>query len=44
MLLAKPDVSVTAVGLALGFSETSAFTATFRKFTGLTPTDFRRGL
>jgi AraC family transcriptional regulator len=30
--------------LAVGFSETSSFTAAFRKTTGLTPTTYRRGL
>jgi AraC family transcriptional regulator len=35
---------VTDVGLAVGFSETSSFTAAFRKATGLTPTAFRRSL
>jgi AraC-like DNA-binding protein len=43
-LLAKPMSSVTDVGLAVGFSETSSFTASFRKATGLTPTAFRRSL
>jgi AraC family transcriptional regulator len=43
-LLAKPMSSVTDVGLAVGFSETSSFTAAFRKATGLTPTGFRRSL
>jgi AraC family transcriptional regulator len=43
-LLAKPMSSVTDVGLAVGFSETSSFTAAFRKATGLTPTAFRRSL
>jgi AraC family transcriptional regulator len=43
-LLAKPNSSVTEVGLAVGFSETSSFTAAFRKTTGLTPTTYRRGL
>ena len=41
-MLADTSRSVTEVGMQLGFSETSAFTATFRKFTGRTPTDFRR--
>jgi len=41
-LLANASRSVTEIGQQLGFSETSAFTATFRKFTGRTPTDFRR--
>jgi AraC family transcriptional regulator len=43
-LLAAPDASVTDIGLTLGFSETSSFTSTFRKTTGLTPTAYRRSL
>jgi AraC family transcriptional regulator len=43
-LLAKPRPSVTEIGLTVGFSETSAFTAAFRKATGLTPTGFHRSL
>jgi AraC family transcriptional regulator len=43
-LLANMSMSVTEIGLRLGFSESSAFTATFRRFTGRTPTDFRRNL
>jgi len=43
-LLADASMSVTEVGLSLGFSETSSFTATFRKAMGLTPTAYRRGL
>ncbi len=38
------DGSVTEVGLALGFTETSSFTTAFRKHTGVTPTVYRRGL
>ena len=41
-LLATSAMSVTDVGFALGFVETSTFTATFRKVTGLTPTAFVR--
>jgi AraC family transcriptional regulator len=44
ILLAKPASSVTDVGLTVGFSETSSFTAAFRKSTGLTPTAYRRSL
>jgi AraC family transcriptional regulator len=43
-LLAKPASSVTEVGLAVGFSETSSFTAAFHKATGRTPTAYRRSL
>jgi AraC family transcriptional regulator len=43
-LLAERRHSVTEIGLGLGFSETSAFTATFRKVTGLTPTAYHRSL
>jgi AraC family transcriptional regulator len=44
VLLAKPAPSVTRVGLTVGFSETSSFTAAFRKATGLTPSAYHRGL
>jgi AraC family transcriptional regulator len=40
-LLAK-SASVTSVGMALGFSETSSFTAAFRRLTGVTPTGYQR--
>jgi AraC family transcriptional regulator len=42
--LAKPACSVTEIGLTVGFSETSSFTAAFRKATGSTPSAYRRGL
>ncbi len=35
--------SITQVGLAVGFGETSSFTTAFRRHTGVTPTAFRRG-
>lgn len=41
-LLQSPALSVTQVGIRIGFRETSSFTRAFRKFTGLTPTGFRR--
>jgi AraC family transcriptional regulator len=44
MLLADSADSVTNIGLTVGFSETSSFTATFRRATGITPTGYRRGL
>jgi AraC family transcriptional regulator len=43
-LLGKPQCSVMEIGLSLGYSETSSFTAAFRRTTGLTPTTFRRSL
>jgi len=44
MLLARHASSVTDVGMTLGFSETSSFTASFHRATGLTPTAYRRSL
>jgi AraC family transcriptional regulator len=41
-LLAAHKLSVTEIGLNVGFSETSSFTSAFRKVTGETPTDYRR--
>jgi AraC family transcriptional regulator len=42
-LLAQP-MTVTQIGLRVGFGETSSFTAAFGRETGLTPTEFRRNL
>jgi AraC family transcriptional regulator len=44
LLLAGRAVSVTEIGLTLGFSSPNAFATAFRKATGLTPTDCRRSL
>jgi AraC family transcriptional regulator len=41
-LLGDASPSVTDIGLTVGFSETSSFTAAFRRVTGLTPTAYRR--
>lgn len=41
-LLANRELSVTAVALEVGFSDTSTFTAAFHKLTGQTPTQYRR--
>jgi AraC family transcriptional regulator len=41
-LLQRPALSVTQVGIQIGFRETSSFTRAFRRFTGLTPTEYRR--
>jgi AraC family transcriptional regulator len=43
-MLAGAEKSVTEIGLALGFAETSSFTSAFRKRTGVTPTVYRRSL
>jgi AraC family transcriptional regulator len=43
-LLAARKLSVTEIGLDVGFSETSSFTSAFRKVTGETPSDYRRSL
>jgi len=37
-----PALSVTQIGSRIGFYETSSFTRAFRKFTGLTPSEYRR--
>jgi AraC family transcriptional regulator len=41
-LLQRPALSVTQIGIQVGFRETSSFTRAFRKFIGLTPTEYRR--
>jgi len=43
-LLATRASSVTDIGLTVGFSETSSFTAAFRRVTGHTPTGYRRNV
>jgi AraC-like DNA-binding protein len=44
LLLAERAVSVTEIGLTLGFSSPNAFATAFRKATGITPTDYRRSV
>jgi AraC family transcriptional regulator len=44
LLLADLDRSVTDIALEVGFSETSSFTAVFRKLVGYAPTGYRRSL
>jgi AraC family transcriptional regulator len=44
LMLAGRKHSVTEVGLTVGFSETSSFTAIFRKITGQTPSRYHRAL
>jgi AraC family transcriptional regulator len=41
-LLRDPRRPVSEIGLAVGYHTHSAFAATFRKVTGMTPTEFRR--
>jgi AraC family transcriptional regulator len=41
-LLMERKQSITDVALAVGFGETSSFSAAFRKATGVTPTDYQR--
>jgi AraC-like DNA-binding protein len=41
-LMAEPGASAKAVAFALGFSEMSAFTRAFRRWTGQTPTAYAR--
>jgi AraC-like DNA-binding protein len=43
-LLGRSAMSVTEVGVAMGFAETSAFTSTFRRLTGITPSAYSRQL
>jgi AraC family transcriptional regulator len=41
-LLQMPTLSVTQIGAQTGFRETSSFTRAFRRFMGVTPTEYRR--
>src|SRR5882757_9763323 len=43
-LLANRELSITAIALDTGFSETSTFTAAFHRLTGQTPSCYRRNL
>jgi AraC family transcriptional regulator len=43
-LLANRELSVTAISLDIGFSDTSTFTAAFHRLTGQTPSHYRRNL
>jgi AraC-like DNA-binding protein len=43
-LLTTRAHSVTEIGMTVGYSETSSFTAAFRKATGLTPSAYQRSL
>jgi AraC family transcriptional regulator len=41
-LLQRSALSVTQIGIQIGFRETSSFTRAYRKFAGVTPSAFRR--
>jgi AraC family transcriptional regulator len=41
-LLRNPALSITSIGMAVGFSDASAFSTAFRKATGMTPSGFQR--
>ena len=43
-LLARRTYSVTDIGLTVGYSDTSSFSAAFRKATGLSPSAYQRSL
>jgi AraC-like DNA-binding protein len=43
-LLERHVLSVTDIGLRLGFNEASSFTTAFRKITGLTPSRYHRSI
>lgn len=41
-LLAQNDQSICSIALALGFFDQSHFSRTFRRITGLSPSEFAR--
>lgn len=43
LLIAEPDKSVLEISELAGFNSKSAFNRFFKKFAGVTPTEFRRG-
>ena len=43
-LLGHRELSITAIGLKVGFSDTSTFSATFHRLTGVTPSSYRRSI
>ena len=43
-LLAGPRASITQIAFEVGFSGTSAFSSTFHRFAGVTPSAYRRSL
>lgn len=43
-LLAKSDISIKAIAYQLGFEEPSSFTRAFKRWTGISPLDYRNSL
>lgn len=43
-LLGNPNIPISIVALDLGYSNFSHFTQMFKKFEGITPTDYRKNL
>jgi AraC family transcriptional regulator len=41
-LLQRSALSVTQIGIQIGFRDTSSFTRAFRRFAGVTPSEYRR--
>lgn len=41
-LLLKSALPVTQIGIRIGFRETSSFTKAYRRYAGVTPSEFRR--
>jgi AraC-like DNA-binding protein len=40
--LREPDNSITEIGYLLGFSESSAFSRAFKRWMGVTPSEYRK--
>ena len=43
-LLLDPDVSLLEIGYAVGYSDPAHFSNAFRRWTGMSPKDYRRDL
>jgi len=41
-LLLQSKLPVTQIGVRIGFRETSSFTRAYRRYSGITPSEFRR--
>jgi AraC family transcriptional regulator len=41
-LLLRSKLPVTQIGVRIGFRETSSFTRAYRRYSGITPSEFRR--